>query len=118
MTNTKDPGNDTVVRRLYARGTWKLRSVAHFGGGDAGIADMSLLYDADGNPFIPGPSIAGAARSLLARQRQPWTKYKEKNEGKSIKRFFGGDMRQSREEIGEEQGYDECLNRGRCCLHQ
>ena len=98
MRNTKDPGNDIVVRRLYARGTWTLRSVAHFGGGDTGIADMSLLYDADGNPFIPGPSIAGAARSFLARQRQPWTKYKEKNEGKSIKRFFGGDMRQNREE--------------------
>ena len=98
MTNTKDPGNDIVVRRLYARGTWKLRSVAHFGGDDTGIADMSLLYDANGNPFIPGASIAGAARSFLARQRQPWAKYKEKNEGKSIKRFFGGDMRQNREE--------------------
>ena len=98
MTNAKDPGSDIVVRRLYASGIWKLRSVAHFGSGDTGVADMSLLYDADGNPFIPGPSIAGAARSFLARQRQPSAKYKKKIEGKSLKRFFGGDMRQDRSE--------------------
>ena len=24
--------DDAVIRRLYARGTWKLKSVAHFGG--------------------------------------------------------------------------------------
>ena len=85
---------DTIVRRLYARGTWKLDSAAHFGSGDTGIADMSLLRDADRSPFIPGTSIAGAARSFLARQRKPWVKYKKGKEGKALKRFFGGDMQQ------------------------
>ena len=87
---------DTIVRRLYARGTWKLRSAAHFGSGETGIADMCLLKDKTGKPIIPGTSIAGAARSFLARQRKPLVKYKKGNEGKALKRFFGGDMRENR----------------------
>ena len=86
---------DTVVRRLYARGTWKLDSVAHFGG-ETGSAEMSLLRDDKGKPFIPAASIAGAARSFLARQREPWVKYRKGVEGKALKRFFGGDMRLDR----------------------
>ena len=95
MASTKKSGDDIVERRLYARGTWKLDSVAHFGGTETGVADMSLLQDAEGNPFIPAASIAGAARSFLARQRKPWTKYKEGNEGKALKRFFGGHMQRN-----------------------
>ena len=98
MAKTKNSGGDIVKRRLYARGIWKLHSAAYFGGSQPDMADMSLLRDADGNPFIPGASIAGAARSFLARQRQPWAKYKKKIEGKSLKRLFGGDMRQNRAE--------------------
>ena len=94
MTNTMTTKPDAVVRRLYARGTWKLRSVAHFGGEETGIADMCLLKDADGNPFIPGASIAGAARSFLARQCLTWTKYSHPdgpdNEPRELKRLFGG----------------------------
>ena len=94
-TTSKSTADDVVMRRLYARGTWKLESVAHFGGDDIGVADMCLLKNETGNPFIPAASIAGAARSFLARQRKPWNKYKKKSEGKSLKRFFGGDMRQN-----------------------
>lgn len=93
-TTSKSTADDVVMRRLYARGIWKLESVAHFGGDDIGVADMCLLKNETGNPFIPAASIAGAARSFLARQRKPWNTYKEKGEGKSLKRFFGGDMRQ------------------------
>ncbi len=92
MTKVK---KDTVVRRLYARGTWKLDSVAHFGS-EIGSAEMSLLRDDKGKPFIPAASIAGTARSFLARQREPWVKYRKGVEDKAIKRFFGGDMRLDR----------------------
>ena len=99
MANTTTTKSDAVLRRLYARGRWKIESVAHFGGDDTGVADMCLLKDADGNPFIPGASIAGAARSFLARMSQPWADYKDRKEGKSLKRFFGGDMRQNRSQL-------------------
>lgn len=92
MTNTTITKPDAVVRRLYARGNWKLKSVAHFGGDETGIADMCLLQDADGKPFIPGASIAGAARSLLAQQCLTWEKYKDgiTQETPGLKRLFGG----------------------------
>ena len=95
MVNTKTTTSvakeqDAVVRRLYAYGTWKLESVAHFGGDETSIADMCLLRDADGHPFIPAASIAGAARSFLARLSKPWAKYKKGDEGKILKRLFGG----------------------------
>ena len=89
--NTTIP-EDAVMRRLYARGQWKLDSVAHFGGDEIGAADMCLLRDADGQPFIPAASIAGAARSFLARQSLCWAEYREgqKKETASLKRLFGG----------------------------
>ncbi len=93
MANTKtetSEAKDAIVRRLYARGKWELDSVAHFGGDETGIADMCLLKDADGQPFIPGASIAGAARSFLARQSLPWAEYQEGDEGQVLKRLFGG----------------------------
>ena len=93
MENTKTEisvDNDAVVRRLYAQGTWKLDSVAHFGGDETGIADMCLLRDADGHPFIPAASIAGAARSFLAQQILPWEKYQKGDESQMLKQLFGG----------------------------
>jgi len=95
MANTKTTtsvDNDAVVRRLYARGKWKLNSVAHFGGDETGIADMSLLRDTEGHPFIPGASIAGATRSFLAQQSLPWAEYRDglTEEPPELKRFFGG----------------------------
>ena len=91
---SKSVSDDTVVRRLYARGTWKLDSVAHFGGDETSIANMCLLKEAGGKPFIPGASIAGAARSFLARQRLPWAQYSHEDglakEPPELKRLFGG----------------------------
>ena len=95
MVNTKTTtsvNNDAVVRRLYARGKWKLNSVAHFGGDETGMADMCLLRNAEGHPFIPSASIAGAARSFLAQQSLPWTEYRDglTEEPPDLKRLFGG----------------------------
>ena len=93
MTNTtKSIPKDAVKSRLYASGIWKLKSVAHFGGEETGVADMCLLRDVDGEPFIPGASIAGAARSFLAQQCLPWATYKDGTtvETPELKRLFGG----------------------------
>ena len=90
MTNPTNPIDDAVVRRLYARGNWKLESVAHFGGDETGAADMCLLRGADGRPVIQGASIAGAVRSFLARQSQSWVDYKNGKENQDLKDFFGG----------------------------
>ncbi len=93
MTNTTHQiPKDAVKSRLYAKGIWRLESVAHFGGKDTGIADMCLLQDKDGKPFIPGASIAGAARSLLAQQCLTWSEYINgiSKETPELKRLFGG----------------------------
>ncbi len=93
MTNTTTTKPDAVVRRLYAKGIWKLRSVAHFGGDETGIADMCLLRNAKGKPVIPGVSIAGASRSYLARKLLSWQNYSHengiKNEPEVLRRLFG-----------------------------
>ena len=91
-TPTQTVEDDAVVRRLYARGKWKLEGVAHFGGDETGIADMCLLLDENECPFIPGTSIAGATRSFLARQRLPWVQYQDglAKEPPELKRLFGG----------------------------
>ena len=94
---------DAIVRRLYACGRWRLDSVAHFGGDETAAADMSLLRDADGRLFIPAASIAGAARSFLARQSKPWAEYKQGGESSALKRLFGGDMRRNRRQSEKNQ---------------
>ena len=55
-----------VVRRVSVRGSFQLKSPAHFGG-DAtdAAADMTVARDAKGAYFIPGASIAGACRAFL-----------------------------------------------------
>ena len=98
MTTTESKNDYRIIRRLYARGKWKLESVAHFGGDETGMTDMSLLQDENANPFIPGTSIAGAARSFLAQRCLPWDKYRKGRETPTLKRLFGGDMRQQRQQ--------------------
>ena len=85
-------GKDIITRRLYARGLWTLSSPAHFGGDDTGVADMCLLRDIHGQPFIPAATIAGAGRSFLARCSIPWKSYARGlgHEPLALKRFFGG----------------------------
>ncbi len=58
-----------VIERIAATGEWISLSALHTGG-DAPFeqnADMSLARNANGQFYIPGPSIAGAARGHLAR---------------------------------------------------
>ena len=83
---------DVITRRLYARGVWVLESPAHFGGEESGTADMCLLRDAPGRPFIPAGSIAGAGRSYLARKCLLWEEFKHggSREPAGLRQLFGG----------------------------
>ncbi len=56
-----------VSERWVIKGTLELTSPTHFGnGGDDSFTDMPiLLNEADGNPLLPGTSIAGALRNYL-----------------------------------------------------
>lgn len=58
--------DNTIQERWVATGIWCLKSPAHFGGGEGLHSDMIVLRDHAGNPFIPGTSIAGALRNLMA----------------------------------------------------
>jgi CRISPR/Cas system CSM-associated protein Csm3 (group 7 of RAMP superfamily) len=62
-----------IVRRIIVQGDLELQTPAHFGGGDAqpfSYTDMLLLRDPqDGQPLLPGASIAGALRNYL-RERE------------------------------------------------
>lgn len=62
MTTTD---SDKVIRRVVATGTLKTLSPAHFGAGETRLADMTLILDSDGRPFLPGSSVAGCVYSRL-----------------------------------------------------
>src|SRR5438876_195502 len=67
----------SIVTRYYACGTWQAATGLH-AGGEASFdsnTDMALLRDSKGRFFIPGASIAGAARSFLARLETDFRSY-------------------------------------------
>jgi CRISPR/Cas system CSM-associated protein Csm3 (group 7 of RAMP superfamily) len=82
--------NDHIHRRIYAEGIWTLESVAHFGGEDGNEADMTLLRDSQGDVYIPGTSIAGAARAYLARCLNKAQDFRKGNESDALQKLFGG----------------------------
>lgn len=73
--STTQTNSDRVIARLYAKGEFRLESAAHFGGGEPGMVDMTLVRGPDGRPCIQGSSIAGAARTWLARRLHPWEEF-------------------------------------------
>jgi CRISPR/Cas system CSM-associated protein Csm3 (group 7 of RAMP superfamily) len=59
-----------IVERIIVEGDLILSTPAHFGSGDEGDADLSLLRDAlDGSALLPGASIAGALRNYLRERK-------------------------------------------------
>jgi len=61
----------SILERWVVTGKLVLQTPAHFGNGDADpLTDMPLLLDeVEGNPLLPGASIAGALRNYL-RERE------------------------------------------------
>jgi CRISPR/Cas system CSM-associated protein Csm3 (group 7 of RAMP superfamily) len=70
-----------VVGRVVAVTTLRLVTATHFGGGESERSDAQVLRDGDGLPFIPGASLAGAARAFLRSRRV---------EGRLLELLFGG----------------------------
>jgi CRISPR/Cas system CSM-associated protein Csm3 (group 7 of RAMP superfamily) len=81
-----DPMHVQIVERYCAEGDWDAESALHLGGESDAFeqgADMVLLRDAHGKPFIPGASLAGACRSYLRGNGK---------ESDALLALFGGDV--------------------------
>ncbi|HLJ48965.1 MAG TPA: RAMP superfamily CRISPR-associated protein [Bryobacteraceae bacterium] len=96
--------NDRIVKRYYATGVWESSSALHVGGESVGAAtaDMVLLRADDGCFYIPGPSLAGAARSALARRfAEKYDAFRDNEEPPIVRALFGRDH--SRKWTGESE---------------
>ena len=78
---TKCPTHRSILERWVIQGRLILETPAHFGSGDADpLTDMPLLMDeVEGNPLLPGTSIAGALRNYLREREYGYGKAETKN---------------------------------------
>ncbi len=53
-----------IIKKEYYKITFKLVSPLSIGNGDNRYADKDVVRDGNGNPYIPGSSLAGVYRSL------------------------------------------------------
>ncbi|WP_269849662.1 RAMP superfamily CRISPR-associated protein [Methanosarcina horonobensis] len=53
---------ESVVGKTIVKGKLKLLSPLLLGSGNDDLADIEVMKDSKGNPFIPGTSLAGALR--------------------------------------------------------
>ncbi len=62
-----------LIGKLFIEGYITTRTGLHIGGAkaamDIGGVDLSVIKDATGVPFIPGSSLKGSLRSMLAREQ-------------------------------------------------
>ena len=72
---------------------WTSTSALHLGGesGRAAHADLALLVDSNGKPYIPGTGIAGSARSLLTMESIDYRLYRKNQEPPEVQWLFGKD---------------------------
>lgn len=86
-----DPTETRIVERYLVEGDWVAESALHLGGESEVLrqgADMVLLRDSDGKPYIPGASLAGACRSYLRGSGK---------ESDALLALFGGDLDSQKE---------------------
>ncbi len=89
------PSRHPIVERFDARGRWTASTALH-PGGDAAFessADMALARDWAGRYYIPGSSIAGAARGFLARTGNSLHDYQNALEDSTLESLFGRGLR-------------------------
>lgn len=79
----------SILERWVVKGKLILQTPAHFGNGDADpLTDMPLLLDeVEGNPLLPGASIAGALRNYLREREYGYGTEEDKNSKTS--KLFG-----------------------------
>lgn len=58
--------DDKILEHIYIKGELELTSPLIVGSGEDENTDIDVVRDWDGNPFIPGTSLAGAFRHYLA----------------------------------------------------
>ena len=86
--------NHVVAERFIFLGKWTTVAPVHIGAEerDESSADMQLAVDSHGKYYIPGASIAGAARSYLAKCLQNDTEFRAGNEQNVLRALFGDDF--------------------------
>jgi CRISPR/Cas system CSM-associated protein Csm3 (group 7 of RAMP superfamily) len=79
----------SIIERWVIQGRLILETPAHFGNGDADpLTDMPLLVDeVEGDPLLPGTSIAGALRNYLREREYGYGKAEAK--GSKTALLFG-----------------------------
>ena len=85
---------DRIIERMVATGVWTSETALHTGGEETleNHVDMALLRTGGGAFFIPGSSIAGAARSHLSRMSAASDKdYRSGGQSRAMHALFGDD---------------------------
>ncbi len=99
VINMGNKDTNRVEKVIYIKGKLKLLSPLLVGNGEREFTDNDLIKDSNGNPFIPGTSIAGSVRNYIEEILN--------EEKESIDILFGG------EETGSNQSllyfYDSTL---------
>lgn len=62
----------TVIKRLVFYIQIQLESPLNVASGEDEWTDADILLDFDGNPFVPGNSLAGAMRSYIGEKDNEW----------------------------------------------
>ena len=62
----------TVIKRLVFYIQIQLESPLNVASGEDEWTDADILLDFDGNPFVPGSSLAGAMRSYIGEKDNEW----------------------------------------------
>ena len=101
VINMGNKDTNRVEKVIYIKGKLKLLSPLLVGNGEREFTDNDLIKDSNGNPFIPGTSIAGSVRNYIEEILN--------EEKESIDILFGG------EETGSNQSllyfYDSTLTK-------
>ncbi len=81
----------TVIKRLVFYIQIQLESPLNVASGEDEWTDADILRDFDGNPFVPGSSLAGAMRSYIGEKDNEWELFgysKDDIEGKMSPLFI------------------------------
>ena len=95
MTLTTDHAG-TITQRITAEGLWMAETAIHTGGEGRfeSNVDMAVARDKQGRYYLAGSSLAGAARSHLARcLATSFDNFRSGAEEDGLKTLFGGSLR-------------------------
>lgn len=101
----EDKNINEIMKIICIKGKLKLLSPLLIGNGEPVFTDNDLVKDINGNPFIPGTSIAGSIRNYME-------KFSNEN-NRIIDTLFGGESKDSKQNKDSNQSllyfYDSIL---------